>query len=60
MLNNIFRLFNNINIPKCPTCGSTNIRKISGTKKAVSIIGLGILSNNIGKTFECVNCKYKW
>lgn len=49
-----------INIPKCPTCGSTNIRKISGTKKAASIIGLGILSNNIGKTFECINCKYKW
>lgn len=47
-------------IPKCPTCGSTNIRKISGTKKTVSIIGFGILSNNIGKTFECLNCKYKW
>lgn len=45
---------------KCPTCQSTNIRKISGTKNAVSIIGFGILSNNIGKTFECLNCKYKW
>lgn len=48
------------NIPKCPTCGSTNIRKILGTKKAASIIGFGILSNNISKTFECLNCKYKW
>ncbi len=49
-----------ISNPKCPTCGSTNIRKILGTKKAASIIGFGILSNNISKTFECLNCKYKW
>lgn len=48
------------NVPKCPTCGSTKIRKISGTKKAASILGFGILSNNIGKTYECLNCKYKW
>lgn len=48
------------NIPKCPTCGSTKIRKISGTKRAASILGFGILSNNIGKTYECLNCKYKW
>lgn len=34
----------NQNIPKCPSCGSTNIRKISGTKRAASIIGFGILS----------------
>lgn len=46
--------------PKCPTCGSTNIKKISGTKKAASIIGFGILSSNLGKTYECLNCKYKW
>ena len=48
------------NQPKCPTCGSTNIQKISGTKRAASIIGFGILSSNIGKTYECLNCKYKW
>lgn len=48
------------NIPKCPTCGSTKIRKISGTKRAASILSFGILSNNIGKTYECLNCKYKW
>lgn len=48
------------NVPKCPTCGSTKIRKISGTKRAASILSFGILSNNIGKTYECLNCKYKW
>lgn len=49
-----------LNIPKCPTCGSTNIRRISGSKKAASIIGFGILSSNLGKTYECLNCKHKW
>lgn len=38
--------------PKCPTCGSTKIRKISGTKRAASILGFGILSNNIGKNIR--------
>lgn len=51
---------NEINTPKCPTCGSTKIRPISSSKRAASILGLGILSKNIGKTFECLNCKYKW
>lgn len=48
------------NIPKCPTCGSTNIEKLSFTKKVISIGGLGILSNKIGKTYQCKNCKSTW
>lgn len=48
------------NKPKCPNCKSTNIKPISNTKRAASIIGFGILSKNIGKTYECLNCKYKW
>ncbi len=48
------------NIPKCPICGSTNIQKISGTKKAASAILLGIFSTDIGKTFECKNCGMKF
>ena len=28
------------NVPKCPTCGSTNIKKISGTKKQHQLLGL--------------------
>lgn len=46
--------------PQCPTCKSANIRKISATKRTVSIVGLGILSKNINKTFECLNCGYRW
>lgn len=50
----------NINIQpqvRCPFCNSTNVNKISGTKKAMSIIGFGILSNKIGKQWHCNNCK---
>lgn len=48
------------NKPKCPTCGSTNIKKISGTKRFVSTGLFGLASSNIGKTMECKNCGYKW
>lgn len=48
------------NIPKCPTCGSTNIKPISTTKKAIGFATFGVFSNNFGKTMECKNCGYKW
>ena len=41
----------------CPYCNSTNVNKISSTKKAMSIIDFGILSNKIGKQWHCNNCK---
>ena len=49
-----------LNKPKCPTCGSTNIKKISGTKRFVTTGLFGLASSNIGKTMECKNCGYKW
>lgn len=50
------------NIPKCPTCGSTNIRRISTAEKATGVILFGIFSNKRKYQFECQNpnCKYKW
>lgn len=48
------------NIPKCPTCGSTNICKISTGKKALGFATVGIFSSNFGKTMECKQCGYKW
>lgn len=50
------------NLPKCPTCGSTNIRRISTAEKATSTIMFGIFSNKRKYQFECQNpkCKYKW
>lgn len=48
------------NIPKCPTCGSSNVKKISSTKRWISAGLFGLASSNIGKTMECNNCGYKW
>ncbi len=46
--------------PKCPTCGSTNISKISATSKALGAIGFGLLSKTAKSQFKCKNCGYKW
>lgn len=48
------------NIPKCPTCGSTNIKKISGGKRWLSVGTVGLASSSIGKSMECKNCGYKF
>lgn len=47
-------------VPKCPTCGSTNIRKIGGIERGVSIATFGIFSKKINKIFKCGNCGYTW
>lgn len=48
------------NIPKCPTCGSTNIEKISLTRKAIGGALFGLFSSDVRKTMHCKNCGYKW
>lgn len=50
----------NKNKPHCPTCNSTNIRKIPTGKKISGGLMFGLFSNNVRKTYECLNCKYKW
>lgn len=47
-------------LPKCPTCGSTNIRKIGSVERGTSIVAFGIFSKKINKTFKCGNCGYTW
>lgn len=47
-------------VPKCPTCGSTNIRKMGGVERGASIWAFGIFSKKINKTFKCNNCGYTW
>lgn len=49
-----------LNKPKCPTCGSTNIKKIGGIERGASIAAFGIFSKKINKTFKCNNCGYTW
>lgn len=47
-------------VPRCPTCGSTNIKKISGTKRWVGTGMFGLASSDLGKVMECLNCHAKW
>jgi hypothetical protein len=47
-------------IPKCPTCGSTDIKKISGISKATSVALWGILSQKVKKQWHCNNCSSEW
>ena len=44
----------------CPTCNSTNIRKIGAGERAASIIGLGLFSRKINKTWKCNDCGHTW
>lgn len=48
------------NKPKCPTCGSANIKPLSGLNRGASIAVFGIFSKKINKSFECKNCGYTW
>lgn len=48
------------NRPKCPTCGSTNLSKVSTMSKAGSVFMWGLFSQKVKKTWHCNNCKYEW
>ncbi len=48
------------NFPKCPTCGSTNIKKISTSSKVFGAAMFGLFSKTARSQFECQNCHYKW
>lgn len=46
--------------PKCPTCGSTNIEKISAIARGMSLGMFGLASKTARSQFMCKNCGYKW
>ena len=48
------------NRPKCPTCGSTNIEKISTGKKLAGSMLFGIFSSDVRNTMHCKDCGAKW
>lgn len=48
------------NMPKCPTCGSLNVKRIGGVERAASVGMFGLFSKKINKTFKCGNCGYTW
>ena len=47
-------------VPKCPTCQSTNIKKVSTASKAGSVFMWGLLSQKVKKQWHCNNCGYEW
>ena len=49
-----------LNKPKCPTCSSTNLKKISTTSKVVNTAVFGLFGTKRHKTFHCNNCGYEW
>lgn len=48
------------NIPRCPTCNSTDITRISATSKVVNVAMFGIFGQKRKHQFKCNNCKYEW
>lgn len=49
-----------LNIPKCPTCGSINVEKISMNRKVGGAMLFGLFSSDVRNTMHCKNCGYKW
>lgn len=45
-----------VNLPKCPTCSSTNIKKITVTSKVASVAMWGVLSRKVHKQWHCNIC----
>lgn len=45
---------------QCPNCSSERVEKISGTSRFIGAAVWGIFSSNIGKTYKCKSCGYKW
>lgn len=49
-----------LNKPKCPTCQSINIKKVSTTSRVINTAIYGIFGTKRYKTFHCNNCGYEW
>ena len=50
----------NVSKPKCSTCQSENIQKISTMTKAGSVALWGIFSQKIKKQWHCNSCGSEW
>lgn len=47
-------------IPHCPTCNSSDIKKISGLSKAGSVFLWGVFSRKVHKQWHCNHCGSEW
>ena len=46
--------------PRCPTCGSSDLRKIGTGEKVVNFAMFGIFGNRRKYQFHCNSCGYEW
>ena len=47
-------------VPKCPVCGSPDLRKISATSKVLDVAFWGFAAGKPKKTYHCNNCDYEF
>ena len=46
--------------PKCPTCGSKNLKRVSGLRRDLAQTAFGVANPTARAQFECKDCGYKW
>ena len=52
--------------PKCPTCGSERVAPIGEAERYIdstgfgTLVGGGLNSPSLGKSYRCYNCGYRW
>ncbi|HKZ45840.1 MAG TPA: hypothetical protein VJ202_00470 [Thermodesulfobacteriota bacterium] len=47
--------------PKCPTCGSPDVERITAANKVKNAALWGVFAlGHLSKTFKCNNCGQKW
>jgi hypothetical protein len=52
---------NKPDVPTCPHCKCINILRITGGDKFVSALAVGVFAlGKMTKSFECINCRYRW
>ena len=49
-----------IGIPRCPTCGSARVRRITTGAKLIGGFMFGLFSSDVRNSYYCENCKCKW
>lgn len=47
-------------VPYCPQCDSLLVQPIRTKKRLFSVGLFGMASDTVGKSMECLSCKYKW
>ena len=53
-------LHNSTGVPYCPQCDSLLVQPIRVKKRLFSVRLFGMASDTVGKSMECLSCKYKW